>query len=576
MPNLSAVRCIAYVRVSTEKQAGEVYTSLEDQRRACDALAAKLGLSVGHIYRDDGYSGATIEQRPAMRELLADCAASGHSSRAPGYVVVLNDSRWGRFPDPEEATYWRVHLAKHGWIVRFAENDDTENKTLRAVQRAIVSGQATQKRDDVKANAKRGMKGSVERGFWCSQAPYGYRRKVAYPPGRERVLESGVRKAIDEKVVLVPDADEARVIRELFERYAGGEHSIQSLIGWLETAAPTQMWKHSTVQRALSNPAYLGDIVFGRRPSDLAERALSPVRDATDWYVHHSAHAPIVDRALFEYVQGLLARNRRTCRGVRSDWVLSGIVTCRCGAPFVSGGGGRRKEHGAGHFEPCYRCSTRNKHRTRQCTYRGTVSKAALESSVIQAIAKEASTPRAMERIAKHLDDVLTERASAPSAHRASLMKERAGIAQRRDRLVAAIEDGTIGRADAKQRLAQLAANEARLTAEIDGLHQRSKNAAQMASDRERILALLADLPRLLMALTGPTLRELVRPWVAGAVFNTETRVLRLEIRHLPRFVMLSDPMGRRAGQKNSAGRACSEGEGVTVRRIVVPRGRVA
>ncbi len=565
--DLKTIRCIVYRRVSTEKQAGDVYTSLEDQLHACEQLAAKLGVSIGHVYSDDGFSGSTIDKRPAMREMLADCAAAPKNG-APAYVLVLNDSRFGRFPDPEESTYWRFTLSKLGWHVRFAENDETENKPIRAIMRAMVAGQATQKREDVKANAKRGMKGTVERGYWCSQAPYGYRRKVVYPIGRERVLESGVRKAIDEKVVLVQHKEEAAIIRELFVRYATGEHSVQSLIDWATEVAPAHTWKHSSVQRALTNPAYVGDIVFGRTPADHAERAARPTRDVSDWYVHRSAHAPIIDRDLYDVVQEMLARNRRTTRGVRSDWVLSGIVLCRCGAPMVSGGGGRRKRRNGRmtgeYFQPSYRCSTTNKPAHR-CEYSGTVAKNALEEVVIREIAREASTPIAQARLAEYLDAALEASQVSPAAEFDALKKERDGLALRRDRILAAIEEGTITAADAKSRLTQIATADARLLGQIETALSRKQDKRRLRTDRDRIVRLFADMPLFLKSLSGPALREMIRPWIRRAVFNTDTRQLRLEIRHIPRMHMLSGPRGRRPEQDHGR-------DPVTVRRVIVPR----
>ncbi len=565
MPDLRSLRCVVYRRVSTERQAGEVYTSLEDQDRACRELAAKLGLTIGHVYTDDGFSGATIEQRPAMRELIADCRAA-ERRRDPAYVLVLNDSRWGRFPNPEEATYWRFELERHGWLVRFAENDDTENKPVRALMRALVAGQATQKREDVKANAKRGMKGTVDRGFWCSQAPFGYRRKVVYPPGRERVLDTGMRKAIDEKIALTPHEAEAKIVRELFARFATGEHSTQSLIEWLKGVSKERVWKHAIVRTVLTNPAYVGDIVFGRVPSDRSERAIHPTRDRADWYVKRQAHPAIVDRALFDRVQELLERNRRTTRGVRSDWILSGIVRCRCGAHMISGGGGRRgRRHGDGHFEPSYRCSTINKAKGARCPFGGSIAKSTIERAVIQTIANEASTPVAQSRILAFLDEALDAARSTPTTELDALRRERAAVAQRRERVLDAIEAGTVKGADAKARLEKLSIEDTRLLAQIEAMATRAADETIVRADRDRLAQLLSTLPKTMMELSGPALRELVRPWVKDAVFNTDSRVLRLEIRHIPRFSMLSDPMGMPA-------RACTGTAGTDTERRSISR----
>jgi DNA invertase Pin-like site-specific DNA recombinase len=556
MHDLSSVRCVAYRRVSTEKQAGEVYTSLDDQQRACDELAGRLNVTIAQTYTDDGYSGATIEQRPALRALIDDCRKAKRSLKHPGRVLVLNDSRWGRFPNPEEGTYWRFELERHGWLVQFVENDDTGNKSIRAIMRAMVAGQATQKRDDVKANAKRGMRGSVERGYWCSAAPYGFRRHVVHPAGRERVLDNGVRKAVDERVALTPFESEAVLIRELFRRFATGEHSISSLMTWMQRVAPDRAWRFAAVRCALTNPAYVGDVVFGRVPSDRGERAIQRTRDASEWYVRRNAHPKIVDRVVFNRVQDLLARNQKVRRGVRSDWVLSGIVRCRCSAPMISGGGGRKgRKHGDGHFEPSYRCSTHNKGPRIRCSFGGTVTKDALESAVVGTIAKEASTAAARARLLALLDQAFDVARRAPSVDVVKIERERAAVALRRGRIVEAIESGVLKTADAKSRLDRLAAIDNDLLAQLDAVGTNAPDARQLRVERDRIAAMFLDLPTVLRSLAGPALRELIRPWIRAAVFNTETRVLRLEIRHIPRLHMLTDATGTPA-------RACTETAG--------------
>lgn len=156
---LPALDTVAYCRVSTEEQAREDRTSLQDQQDGIGRLAARLRRTVGEVFEDAGVSGGTAEDRPGFMALLAFCRAHPRPRRAPGYVLVLNDSRWGRFENPEEATYWRVDLEKHaGWVVRFAEADDTDDRTARGILRSLYSAQASAYREQIKANARRGVR----------------------------------------------------------------------------------------------------------------------------------------------------------------------------------------------------------------------------------------------------------------------------------------------------------------------------------------------------------------------------------------------------------------------------------
>jgi DNA invertase Pin-like site-specific DNA recombinase len=102
---------VGYIRVSTEDQARDEKSSLADQRAAISALAAKLdrALAATDVFGDPGISGQTAEGRPGFMALIKYCEANRRPAKSPGLVLVLNDSRFGRFRDPEEAAHWRFH-----------------------------------------------------------------------------------------------------------------------------------------------------------------------------------------------------------------------------------------------------------------------------------------------------------------------------------------------------------------------------------------------------------------------------------------------------------------------------------
>jgi DNA invertase Pin-like site-specific DNA recombinase len=525
---------LGYVRVSTEQQTGETKTSLADQRAAVERLAAKLGVTVAEWFVDDGYSGATYEQRPALRALVARCEGSPCPARAPGLVLALNDSRWGRFPNSEEATYWRVHLDRRGWRVQFAEGDDVQDTMLRPVLRSIVQTQATQYREQVKANAKRGSRGTASQGFWISRAPYGYRRKVVYPPGRERVLEAGVRKAPDEKIVLVPHPDEAAVVRELFRRYAAGADTLYTLTEWLARAMPGRRWTRQAVRFTLANPAYLGDVVAGRVPSDTHERAITPIRPDAEWYGKQNAHEPIVSRAMFAAVEARAAEHEIRRRGALSPWVLSGLVRCRCGKSLAAGGAGRQGQ------SPSYRCVTRGAHPSDRCPYPGTVLKTWLEETVIDEVARVVASPRAVRRLDALLGGVLARIEGAPEEELARLDRERQATELRRARLVGAIAAGTITDADARSTVMECRNLLARIADDRARIERGLVNRATMEAEREAVLAMASTFRETVRQVSGATQRELLRPWLRSATFDTDTRLVSLEIRHVP-LVLTAD-----------------------------------
>lgn len=67
------MECVAYMRVSTEKQAEEG-NGLDSQKRDIKDYCQKNDLLIADWYIDDGYTGSNME-RPALKRLLSDCMA---------------------------------------------------------------------------------------------------------------------------------------------------------------------------------------------------------------------------------------------------------------------------------------------------------------------------------------------------------------------------------------------------------------------------------------------------------------------------------------------------------------------
>lgn len=90
------MKVLGYIRVSTQGQAKDGY-SLKYQEDEIKAYCKEQGLNLLHIFRDEGISGAKLNEeafeidRVGLREMLAHL-----SSVQIHYVVVLNTSRLWR------------------------------------------------------------------------------------------------------------------------------------------------------------------------------------------------------------------------------------------------------------------------------------------------------------------------------------------------------------------------------------------------------------------------------------------------------------------------------------------------
>ena len=93
-----------YVRMSTEHQK----YSTENQADRILEYAARHGMRIVRTYMDSGKSGLNLKGRSGLQTLLHDVKQPN-----PGFsaVLVYDVSRWGRFPDPDEAAVYE-HACK--------------------------------------------------------------------------------------------------------------------------------------------------------------------------------------------------------------------------------------------------------------------------------------------------------------------------------------------------------------------------------------------------------------------------------------------------------------------------------
>lgn len=523
------IQAIGYVRVSSERQAGEKQTSLGDQRTAIERLATTLQVRLTQWFEDAGFSGSTVARRPALSALLAHCAEHRQRKEAPGFVLVLNDSRFGRFADPDEAAALRFRLREHGWIVRFCEADDVQDPSLRHIMRAVGGAQASEMLRNLKANVRRGRDGTARQGFWPGRPPFGFARRVVYPAVHERVLGPGEWKAQKEKVKLVAGAErDVALVRDIFARYTEQGHSITRITEWLRSVGGTttpRSWGVSDVRAILSNPAYVGGIQVRRRRVTGESGKPLTVPEFVVW----DAHEPLIERAQWDQAQALLLQIPQRSRDF--DYRVRGLVHCvYCGEAYMGGGtGGKSATVTARHR---YYLDNGGRHGKTCGPPVGTVRAHILEAVLIDAVAEHLRS--------QLMPDVIRQamaRISAPPATRvASRTQQIADVDRRIARLVAAVEQGTLQLQDVGARMHAL--NDERATLErtsvIDDVRQRA------ASQVERLAAVANDFTRIASAASGVELRTLLKPWLARATFDRATRRLELHLRQLS-YVLLPD-----------------------------------
>lgn len=526
---------LGYVRVSTEQQATEDRTSLAEQERAISDRARQLGrvLTPDAIFRDPGASGATAEGRPGFMAMLAYCEAHPRSKHASGMILVLNDSRFGRFDDPEEATHWRFVLKREGWIVRFVEGDDIPDGIARNVMRLVGASQAGEYRANLRRTAKRASRAVAQEGRWNCEAPLGYRRLATRRDGAQRVLDIGQRKADDEivRLTLGPD-DEQAIVRRIFDAYATGEHSLYTLTLLLQREAPIRTWSTRSVRMILTNPTYTGDIVHGRRPMD-EDGTQRVARDPSAWTVTRDTHPAIVAHALYDAVQHRLAQHKRLTRAVHSPYVLTGLLRCACGMGYQGGGGnpGPADDPGRWLF---YRCRGADRTVGTCEPPLVTLNKRWVEGLVIERVATIATDPSTFAAIRDELAALIERERSGGPGRRDALARERDRLLAQRARLVDAIAHGTLDEREAATSLSEIRARLAAIELEVARATTATATHTKLTREMDALIARAAEFRTVAAHATPQSLRSLLAPWIHTLLVHRRERTLTIALNRVP------------------------------------------
>jgi len=165
----------------------------------------------------------------------------------------------------------------------------------------------------------------------------------------------------DRAKLVLGDPERVRVVRQIFDWYVTEGLGFKSIAGRLNregvpsagrTKGPDK-WCMTTIRDLLSNPAYVGDMVWNRRSfskfhSIKKKRASAKPKTKglakekhkrEDWIVTRDTHPAIVSRRTFDVAMQRRKSRRERCqhnfrwgRGVTSPYLLTGLVVCsHCG-----------------------------------------------------------------------------------------------------------------------------------------------------------------------------------------------------------------------------------------------------
>ena len=285
----------------------------DSQRATLEGYAERQGYSIYRVYEDDGFSGATIEGRPAFKQLLVD--APNHLFDA---ILVVEQNRITRTDnDEEEGRILMILKENNIRLVSPHEGILDLNNPMFRLMAKFKFWASAEERAEITRKMKRGKRQRLLEGKWVSgAAPYGdvYEKETAtwsFHPEQSELYQELVRKFLREGWSV------NRLCADLQERGNKGKQG--------------KDWAPSTVTYLFRNPAYKGELYANRY-----EYQYDPVvgksrrvgeKPQREWI--KLSLPPLISAEEWDLIQQQLDANRKKGRPSKSPTnLLKGFLVC--------------------------------------------------------------------------------------------------------------------------------------------------------------------------------------------------------------------------------------------------------
>ena len=265
---------------------------------------------------------------------------------------------------------------------------------------------------------------------------------------------------------LVPDEKEAPIVRRIFAEYAAGSSYKKIIEGLNRDGLTTKRGKPfgaNSLHDLLHNEKYIGVQIYGkaihREDGSRNTHAQSP-----DMIRIEDAHAPLVDRVIFQKVQERMANNKGKGGGrpaEKREYPLRGKVFCgECGAPLVINTCSRVHDY--------YKCNERK--RTRQCDNKP-IRVDKLEAICAKMVRQILGQPDMTDRLLQELQAAATGIQNGAATRLAVIINKQREIATQLNNAVEAVLSG-LNSPTVKKRIADLESQQAALDLEAKSLRR--------------------------------------------------------------------------------------------------------
>ena len=270
------MECVAYMRVSTEKQAEEG-NGLDSQKRDILAWAGKNEFVIKEWYVDDGYTGSNMN-RPALQRLISDCY-----SKKIKNVIAFKLDRLSRSMIDGLYIIEKIFIP-NGVTFKCVHDSVNYDSPMEQAYTQMMAVFAQLDKNTMMLRMRGGMLERVKQGYWMG----GGNLPMCYSYNKETgILE-----------IIPHEAEKANAALDMY--IAGAtDKEIQETFGYST---------ESLVPRILTSVVNIGMIPYKGE-------------------VYQGLHQPVFTKEKFE--MGLrLRESRKAKRYVKTEQLLTGLIYC--------------------------------------------------------------------------------------------------------------------------------------------------------------------------------------------------------------------------------------------------------
>lgn len=304
----------AYIRVSTENQ--DEY-SPEAQKRLILDYAKKHDIVINkeHIFEDIGVSGTKADKREAFQNMIGLAKSKDH----PFDIILV--WKFSRFARNQEESILYKSLLKRSDVTVVSVSEPIIDGPFGSLIERILEWMDEYYSIRLSGEVKRGMMQKALAGGYNSKLPFGY--------------------IMNEDKIPVPEADQAHIVKMIFDQYVNQNESISNITLNLNNSgyrtAKGNKFERRIIHYILENPFYIGKIRWNYAP-----RARGKVKEG-DVIIQEGKHEPLVSEELFNLAQERIKSSyeefhgstRRVPSASAKHW-LSGTLKCsRCGSSLA-------------------------------------------------------------------------------------------------------------------------------------------------------------------------------------------------------------------------------------------------